>query len=257
MQLCEELQLNLLSYLNANDLITFCYESKYFRKLLLKKFSKIFEISAGFCSVQDWTYVIQKNVFNLIQDIHNDLFFNETFYTYNFDFEENYEKLLKRFCHMSLFSVCLHFLRCRRSCERNANYCKICSRACDNDYFDVDKFSNAHLISFPSYLDILSDEPVDFDVFLCKCSSSCCSLCHSNSSDKKCANFEVFNHARDLFATFCGVLARMYLNYTMECFSEFISNISLKDESKIIQNTFKFAYDFLNKFFDVNHWFFF
>ena len=165
MQLCEELQLNLLSYLNANDLITFCYESKYFRKLLLKKFSKIFEISAGFCSVQDWTYVIQKNVFNLIRDIHNDLFFNETFYTYNFDFEENYDKLLKRFCHMSLFSVCLHFLRCRRSCERNANYCKICSRVCDNDYFDVDKFSNAHLISFPSYLDILSDEPVDFDVF--------------------------------------------------------------------------------------------
>ena len=79
MQLCEELQLNLLSYLNANDLITFCYESKYFRKLLLKKFSKIFEISAGFCSVQDWAYVIQKNVFNLIQDIHNDLFFNERF----------------------------------------------------------------------------------------------------------------------------------------------------------------------------------
>ena len=158
---------------------------------------------------------------------------------------------------MSLFSVCLHFLRCRRSSERNANYCKICSRVCDNDYFDVDKFSNAHLISFPSYLDILSDEHVDFDVFLCKCSSSCCSLCHSNSSDKKCANFEVFNHARDLFAAFCGVLARMYLNYTMECFSKFISNISLKDESKIIQKTFKFAYDFLNKFFDVNHCFFF
>ena len=43
----------------------------------------------------------------------------------------------------------------------------------------------------------------------------------------------------------------------MECFSEFISNISLKDESKIIQKTFKFAYNFLNKFFDINHWVFF
>ena len=132
----------------------------------------------------------------------------------------------------------------------------ICSRVRDNDYFDVDKFSNVHLTSFPSYLDILSDERVDFDVFLCKRSSSCCSLCHYNSSDEKCANFEVFNHARNLFAAFCGVLVRMYLNYTMEYFSEFISNISLKDESKIIRKIFKFAYDFLNKCFDVNHWFF-
>ena len=158
---------------------------------------------------------------------------------------------------MSLFSVCLYFLRCRRSCERKTNYCKICSKVPDNDYFDVDKFSNVHLTSFPSYLDILSDEHVDFDVYLCKRSSSCCSLCHSNSPDKTCTNFEVFNHERDLFAVFCGVLVRMYLNYTMEYFSEFISNISLKDESKIIRKIFKFAYDFLNKFFDVNHWFFY
>ena len=117
---------------------------------------------------------------------------------------------------MSLFSVCLHFLRCRRSCERKANYCKISSRVRDNDYFHVDKFSNVNLTSFPSYLDILSDEHVDFDVFLCNHSSSCCSLCHSNSSDKKCPNFEVFNYARDLFAAFCSVLVRMNLNYTME-----------------------------------------
>ena len=187
----------------------------------------IFEISAGFCSVQNWTYVIQENVFNLIQDIHNKTFFCETFYTYDFDFEENYEKLLKRFRHMSLFSVCLHFLRCRRSCEKKLNYCKICSRVRDNDYYDVDKFSDVHLTSFPRYLDILSTEPVDFDVFLCKRNSASCSLCHPNSSDKKCANCEVFNHARDLFAAFCGVLVRMYLNYTMNYFSDFILNISL------------------------------
>ena len=120
MRLYEELQLKLLSYLNAEDLFTFCYVSKYFRKLVLKKFSMIFEISTGFCSVQNWIYVIQKNAFNLIQDIHNDSFFCETFHAYNFDFEGNYEKLLKRFRRMSLFSVCLHFLRCRRSCKKNS-----------------------------------------------------------------------------------------------------------------------------------------
>ena len=148
MQLYEELQLKLLSYLNAEDLITFSYVSTCFRKLVLKKFSRIFEISTGFSSVQNWTYMIQKNVFNLIQDIHNDTFFCETFYTYNFDFEENYEKLLKRFSRMYLFSVCLHFLRCRRSCDRKANYCKICSRVRDNNFYDIDKFSNVTCFYF-------------------------------------------------------------------------------------------------------------
>ena len=31
----------------------------------------------------------------------------------------------------------------------------------------------------------------------------------------------------------------------------------MKDESKIIRKVFKFAYDFVNKFFDVNHWVFY
>ena len=106
------------------DLITLCYVLKYFREFVLKIFSKVYDISTGFCSVQNWTNAIQKRLSILIQDIHDDTFFNETFYTYNFDFEQNYEKLLKKFRHISLFSVCLHFLRCRRSCDRKASYCK-------------------------------------------------------------------------------------------------------------------------------------
>ena len=93
--------------------------------------------------------------------------------------------------------------------------------------------------------------------FLCKRSSACCSLCHPNSSDKNCANFDVFSYARDLFAAFCCVLVRMYLSYTIKYFSEFISHTSLSDESKIIRKIFKYVYDFHNNFFDVNHWVFF
>ena len=43
----EELQLNILSYLNAIDLIT-VYVSKYFRTLVLKKLYKDYDISTGF-----------------------------------------------------------------------------------------------------------------------------------------------------------------------------------------------------------------
>ena len=88
--------------------------SKYFRKLVLKKFAKIYDISTGFCSVKYWTSKIERNVFELTQAINNELFESKAF-----DFEENYDKLIKKFCHMSLFSVCLHLLRCRRSCKKN------------------------------------------------------------------------------------------------------------------------------------------
>ena len=111
--LYEELQLKLLSYLNANELIKLCYVSKYFGKLVLKKFAKIYDISTGFCSVKYSTNKIERNVFELIQAINNDLFESKAF-----DFEESCDKLIKKFCHMSLLSVCLHFLRCRRSCEK-------------------------------------------------------------------------------------------------------------------------------------------
>ena len=110
------MQLKLLSYFNANDLIILCYVSKYFRKLVLKKFFKYYNLSTGFCSVKYWTNKIEKNVFDLIQAIHDEIIF---------DFEENYEQLIKRFRHMSLFSVCLNFLRCRRSCEKKSRLLQI------------------------------------------------------------------------------------------------------------------------------------
>ena len=98
-------QFSWIDDLNASDLISLCYVWKYFRKLVLKFFLKVYD----FCSVNNYTNVIQKNLFNLFQHIHNDTFFNETFYTYNFDFKENYENLLKIFCHMSLFQFACIF----------------------------------------------------------------------------------------------------------------------------------------------------
>ena len=98
-------QFSWIDDLNASDLISLSYVSKYFRKLVLKFFLKVYD----FCSVNNYTHVIQKNLFNLFQHIHNDTFFNETFYTYNFDFKENYENLLKKFCHMSLFQFACIF----------------------------------------------------------------------------------------------------------------------------------------------------
>ena len=77
---------------------------------------------------------MKKKIFVLVQKIHNEI---EVF-----DFEENYFKLTKKYRHLSLFSVCLHFLTCQRSCERKASYCKGCSRVRENCFFNLDKFQD-------------------------------------------------------------------------------------------------------------------
>ena len=116
--LIEELPMNFFMDLNANDLITLCYVSKFSRYIILTKFATIYHISTGFCSVEHWSNLIKRNCFSLIESIHNDSFFDVTFFNYHFDFEENHFKLMERYRRLSLFSISLHFLRCVRSCDK-------------------------------------------------------------------------------------------------------------------------------------------
>ena len=60
----EELHLHIFSYLNANNLITLCYVSKCFRKLVLKKFAKYYDLSTGFCSVNIGQTKLKKMYFD-------------------------------------------------------------------------------------------------------------------------------------------------------------------------------------------------
>ena len=218
--------------------------SKYFRKLVLKKFAKIYDISTGFCSVKYWTSKIERNIFELIQAIHN-----ETFDT-SFDFEENYDKLIKRFRHLSLFSVCLHFLRCRRSCEKNMAITKVR----ENCFYDYNKFENLIVTSDTEYLHITSSERLDLDVFVK--GNWHFGILYFDLINEKCCYLEYFSYARDLFALFLAILVRMYLNYTIDYSSELILQVSLSDEEKIIRKIFWFALDLLHKFFDTNYLFF-
>ena len=121
---------------------------------------------------------------------------------------------------MSLFSVCLHFLRCRRSCEKNPGYCKVCSRVWENTFYEYNAFLNLIVDSTTDdYLNISSSERIDLDVFLNK--PAYFPYCHCESIGKS-SDFE-FSFARDLFAAFCSVLVRMYLNQTTEYFSDLMS----------------------------------
>ena len=105
-----------------------------------------------------------------------------------------------------------------------------------------------------NYLNISSSDRVDLDVFLCRPD-------YFQSPDYelltgKRSHLEVVSFARDLFAAFSSVLVRMYSNYTVQHFSDLMSQISLSDEGKIIRRIFWFALDLCHKFFDINYMFF-
>ena len=168
-------------------------------------------MSTGFCSVRYWKTKIEKNIFNLKQKIHEVI---EVF-----DFEESYFKMYTKFRYLSLFSVCLHFLTCQKSCEKIASYCRICSRVKDNNFFNLDKFQDltvypkSHLKDDYLYLD---NKLIDLDVFLNR--SAYFDYPSYPLKHKNCRHFTVLSHAQDLLAYFCSIFVRMHLNYAMEHF---------------------------------------
>ena len=107
---------------------------------------------------------------------------------------------------------------------------------------------------FESYLDIKTSDHLVLDVFLQDASDN---LKYYTKDNGKCCYFQSFEFARDLFAAFCSVFVRMYLNYTIDYFSDLFSRISLSDEKKIIKKTFRHALILLKKFWDESNYKFF
>ena len=101
------------------------------------------------------------------------------------------------------------------------------------------------------YLHISSSDRVDLDVFLNRPVNF--QYPDYELLNGKCCHLEVLSYARDLFAAFCAVLVRMYLNYTIDHFSDLTSQVSFSEEGKIIRRIFWFALDLLHKFFDINY----
>ena len=137
----------------------------------------------------------------------------------------------------------MHFLKSRRSCEKQAVYCKVSSRVRENTFYEYNAFLKLKY-DVDDYLNIADSERIDLDVFLSK--PAYFGYCAYDAISRSCSDFEVFSLARDLFAAFCAVLVIMYLNYTTEYFSDL--QISLSVKKKIIQIIFRSARDLLETF---------
>ena len=104
------LQPDIFDYIKTVDLINLCYVSKKMRKLVLKNFNRIFDLSTGFCSVSYSNIVIETNCFAICHEIfYNEQYRDPKFIDFNFDFDRIHFFLLKKFRHFSLFSIRLHF----------------------------------------------------------------------------------------------------------------------------------------------------
>ena len=112
--------------------------------------------------------------------------------------------------------------------KKKHGYCKICSRVRDNTFYDCNKFPNLIVRSDGDYLNISSSYRVDLDVFLCR--PHYFQYPDYELLNGNCSHLEVVSFARELFAAYSSVLVRMYLNYTVQHFSDLISQISLSDE---------------------------
>ena len=221
----------------TQDLINLCYVSKFIRNLILKIFDRIFFISTDFSSMRQWLKLVEKNCFALVEKIQSATFFDETFFNYNFDFEEINFSLVREFRHMSLFSICLRFLRCTRSFDKKANYCRICSRVHEKNFMEFNAFHSLCYCAYGTCLGLHNHHRVDLDVFLMNAMQGIGYTINSS----KCCFFQVFTYSQELFAAFSSILIRMYLNCTVKSLSPLLSSVSLADEKKISQIILKHA----------------
>ena len=125
----------------------------------------------------------------------------QLFFNYHFDYEDRVCTLLEKFkTHLSLFLVCMHFLRCIRPCERVPNsptYCKVCLRVADFHFNCRSSFRNIHVTSDgTTLLGLGSDQVCDLDVFVSNADDYFKFLKVQNDF---CSYFALFSYPEEIF----------------------------------------------------------
>ena len=142
---------------------------------------------------------------------------------------------------MSLFSICLHFLRCVRSCDKQKGYYQLCSGVREKFFMECNAFQSLCLTSYGTYLGLENHNCDDLDVFLSQ------EVPYTFNSDK-CCNFQYFKYPQELFSCFSSLLIRIFLNCVLRCFNNSLLSLSLHDEKKICHIILRQAQYFLKGF---------
>ena len=182
--------------------------------------------------------------------------YNNYDFTYVFDFEKVCFEVEVTLRHLSLFSVCFHFLTCLRSCDKVTNYCFFCSRVRDHSYGDRSYYHDVVVANqVRAYQDdymFLQDKLTDFDVFLEK--PIYMNYPNFPLNHAKCNYYTELRHAQDSLVPFDNVLARLYINYVSEYFCQY--KFTLWDEKIVYDAIYFFGANLMNYFFETNYAFF-
>ena len=103
-----------------------------------------------------------------------------------------YFKLIREFRHMSLFLICLHFLRCTRSCDRKSNYCRVCTRVREKFFFECNAFSSLCVCACGTYLHKNNSHRTNLDVVLLNAQQNLESYTEDNGNCSFFLSFYVF-----------------------------------------------------------------
>ena len=121
-------------------------------------------MSGGFCSFDQWYEKLAQNFFNLLNklylDLDNYVFYFEYYYIF---------KLRKVKLHLSLFSVCIHCMRCTRSCDKlpKSKYCFYCSRVrmsnfdMPSNFYDIDMDPHDY---YENFRNLMGYSTADLDI---------------------------------------------------------------------------------------------
>ena len=203
-------------------------------------------MSSGFCSFDQWDEKLTHNFFNFLNKLYSDL------YNYVFDFEYYISKLRKVKRHLSLFSICIHYMKCTRSCDTlpKSKYCFYCSCVrmlnfdIPSNFYDIDMDPHNYSENFRNLrcystveLDIQVDPMPFFDNTF-------------QISSTLCDQFEVYTRPGHLCVSFTSILACMYINFVMEALSDL--DLTLKDEEKLVGFVYNYASQNVVDFWDCN-----
>ena len=242
-ELPETVKSKVLSYLNSEQLIKHLFVSKYFRKIIILKFEKYFDLSTGFCSVFEWDLILFSNLINMLQRMNAKV-------EKEFDIDNIGNKISNTILkNLSLFSVCLHHFRCVRSCDKESVYCFYCSRVRCLNFALTDRVLSVVLENIEDKEDYeylyLDDKEIDFDVFLL--GPPYFNYPNYPLQHEKCDYFEVFSNAQEICISFVSIMLRLMINYYTEFFSKW--KLTLSYEEAVIKEIYIAANELFQTFF--------
>ena len=179
--------------------------------------------------------------------------YNNVDFTYVFDFEKICPEVEVTLRHLSLFSVCLHFLTYLRSCDKIANHSFYCSHVRSHVYGGWSYFHDVVVATqdkvYKDHYMYIQDKICNFDVFLER--QIYMNYPNYLFNQRTCDYYNELCHAQDLFVPF----DKNIYHYVSKYFSKF--QFTLCDEKIMYDAIYLYASKLMYEFFDIIYVFFY